>query len=730
MGRRLLDARQDAGGTSSVSHRYLGSLLLSTTVQLVEGGPVYRVKYHRPLAAAGQSGARSAVTLVIDPTDQMHRLQRVDAGALRRDFASGTTEVAQYDSDGQCLAKASEGASGLRRRRFLRSAEGDLLERQDEARGTTRYRYDEAHRLTGVQSPDGAVHEYAHDAAGNLLQKPGLSEGYVAGVQAGPAAAVAFDTSHVALSRGNKLYRANGDRFHYDARDHVVAREGSWGRLTYVRDGLGRMRRIDWTAPSDAAGSTAAGPDGSRTATTWEAEYDALGRRTKKVVQRADANGTTVRDEWRFVWDGDRLVAEVMPEVVDPDGQTRRPVRLYVYPDAVALVPMLAIDYASLDAPPESGRVYALFTDHRGAVERVEDMQGAVVWEADLGPYGEAVVSVGAGFHQPFRLVGQYYDAETGLCAHRYRMYSPELGRFLESDPIGLAGGLNVYAWPGCPLVASDPLGLDCGDGDAPPVHRDAEADAEAAALRLDEPGSGRQSVRARIDSGVAKLAPDSPIALHPERYYFEDGHYHLRPSAAAEGSARSQHYPSGFQPDTHATMAQRHTVEGRDHVAAHRADPEGVPAPPPVRGADAEGRPGRGEPLERHQMTWTDEETGKVIPYYMQDRNADGTPMFDENGQPVLKLDRHDRPITNLTYGHEPPLAQRWNEDGHETPRSGRVADYNDVGPDPGGDDAARTARPTSRRLTPQGRRENSSAGSGGQTYDAEPSGRYFDDE
>ena len=61
---------------------------------------------------------------------------------------------------------------------------------------------------------------------------------------------MAFDTSQVALSRGNKLYRANGDRFHYDARDHVVGREGSWGRVTYVRDGLGRLRRIAYTGPS------------------------------------------------------------------------------------------------------------------------------------------------------------------------------------------------------------------------------------------------------------------------------------------------------------------------------------------------------------------------------------------------------------------------------------------------------------------------------------------------
>jgi RHS repeat-associated protein len=380
--------------------------------------------------------------------------------------------VSQYDDAGRCVAKASLGTAGLWRRRFWRSGEGDLLQRDDDRRGTTRFRYDAAHRLDGVQKPDGTVDVYAHDAAGNLLQKPGLSEGYVAGVQAGPAA-VAFDTSHVALSRGNKLYRANGDRFHYDARDHVVGREGSWGRVTYVRDGLGRLRRIDW-APPGAAGSTAAGPDGSRTATTWEAEYDALGRRTKKVVHRADANGAPIRDEWRFVWDRDRLAAEVLP-----DGR----LRLYVYPDAVALVPMLAVEYASTTSDPRQGRVYSFHTDHRGAVERVEDAAGNVVWEAELGPYGEANVLVGADFHQPFRLVGQYYDAETGLCAHRYRMYSPELGRFLESDPIGLQGGLNVYAWPGCPLVVTDPLGLGCPhaeSGDSPSPRREDAADGEA----------------------------------------------------------------------------------------------------------------------------------------------------------------------------------------------------------------------------------------------------------
>ena len=132
--------------------------------------------------------------LVVDPTDQVHRVRRVDAGVLQRDFASGTTEVTQYDDAGRCVAKASLGTAGLWRRRFWRSGEGDLLQRDDDRRGTTRFRYDAAHRLDGVQRPDGTVDVYAHDAAGNLLQKPGVSEGYVAGIQAGPAAE-AFDTS-------------------------------------------------------------------------------------------------------------------------------------------------------------------------------------------------------------------------------------------------------------------------------------------------------------------------------------------------------------------------------------------------------------------------------------------------------------------------------------------------------------------------------------------------------
>lgn len=57
---------------------------------------------------------------------------------------------------------------------------------------------------------------------------------------------------------------------------------------------------------------------------------------------------------------------------------------------------------------------------------------------------------------------GQIYDAETGLYFNGWRTYSPQLGRYLESDPIGLNGGLNTYAYvKGNPIRYRDPRGLN-----------------------------------------------------------------------------------------------------------------------------------------------------------------------------------------------------------------------------------------------------------------------------
>jgi RHS repeat-associated protein len=59
-------------------------------------------------------------------------------------------------------------------------------------------------------------------------------------------------------------------------------------------------------------------------------------------------------------------------------------------------------------------------------------------------------------------LPGQYFDAETGSHYNYFRDYDPRLGRYIESDPIGLKGGMNVFAYVGgSPLGNADPFGLE-----------------------------------------------------------------------------------------------------------------------------------------------------------------------------------------------------------------------------------------------------------------------------
>nr|WP_255609680.1 RHS repeat-associated core domain-containing protein [Methylosinus sp. Sm6] len=98
--------------------------------------------------------------------------------------------------------------------------------------------------------------------------------------------------------------------------------------------------------------------------------------------------------------------------------------------------------------------------DHLGAPHEIVNAANARVWLWDHDPFGNGAPVAAAGFSHDLRFPGQIYDSETRLHNNGFRDYSPALGRYVETDPIGLEGGINTYAYANNnPLNAVDPTG-------------------------------------------------------------------------------------------------------------------------------------------------------------------------------------------------------------------------------------------------------------------------------
>ncbi|WP_208617270.1 RHS repeat-associated core domain-containing protein, partial [Pantoea cypripedii] len=285
--------------------------------------------------------------------------------------------------------------------------------------------------------------DYGYDAEGRLLKHYEARQGHASRWFRYDAADNLVDEEQASVAvRDNRLRQWQQLLMKYDA----------WGNLIRRRSGQ-YEQQFTYDAENRLITASGSGPQGQFTA---QYHYDALGRRTRKVVNSGQAE-----QETRFLWQGYRLLQE---QQANGNRQT------YVYDPAETWSPLARIDHQQDTA---QGEIFWFSTDLNGAPLEVTDAGGAVRWSGQYGSFGE-VSRQTEGFyrlsgltslhHQPLRYAGQYADRETGLHYNLFRYYDPQVGRFTVQDPIGLAGGENLYAYAPNPFGWIDPLGLNaCG---------------------------------------------------------------------------------------------------------------------------------------------------------------------------------------------------------------------------------------------------------------------------
>lgn len=390
--------------------------------------------------------------------DPIGRLVEQQIGAVRQ-----TSQQDRYSYPGTHRSDTQRGMQTVILRRYHYDPSGQLTNIEDSRRGYVDYRYDPVGRLLAATSALG--HEtFAFDPAGNI-QAP--------------------DASQQKPSRGplpklldNVLKEYAGVRYRYDERGNVVERTRDGERSEYAWDAFNRMTRAT-----------------TRHGVTTFA-YDPMGRRIAKHSQAMEGTASRKTTRTTYGWDGDTLAWEssarqghaagertvhymyerdgFVPLVQATQGREFRlapttDVKVLIAANGgkydIALDPLWNGKYEQEAEPFGKDEIAFYQCDHLGTPQELTDGEGQVAWSAQYKAWGQAKEAISdaayrAGIRNPIRFQGQYFDEETGLHYNRYRYYDPDTARYLTQDPIGLAGGFNVYSYTRNPTGWTDALGL------------------------------------------------------------------------------------------------------------------------------------------------------------------------------------------------------------------------------------------------------------------------------